>query len=217
MALSATWKRSAAQIKSMPPFFPTPTTGLAKYSTHSTAWRIADNTLVIFSSDNGPARASKPGELKLQLRYRYRGRLGHQRRQRNHRRPQGLQGCPVRRRYQCSLHCPLAGKNRRRESRRHVTDLGRRSCCRPFAKSPEPIYLRATSRTASANVSITAQGESTLSGRNKAIILENVRLSDEAISLGIVRRCRSHLEAAQQLRRLSGRAVRHRCRPLRSE
>lgn len=26
---------------------------------------IADNTLVIFSSDNGPARASKPGELKL--------------------------------------------------------------------------------------------------------------------------------------------------------
>lgn len=27
--------------------------------------KIADNTLVIFSSDNGPARASKPGELKL--------------------------------------------------------------------------------------------------------------------------------------------------------
>ncbi len=26
---------------------------------------IADNTLVVFSSDNGPARASKPGELKL--------------------------------------------------------------------------------------------------------------------------------------------------------
>ncbi|MCM8531601.1 MAG: sulfatase-like hydrolase/transferase, partial [Lentisphaeraceae bacterium] len=26
---------------------------------------IADNTLVIFSSDNGPARAAKPGELKL--------------------------------------------------------------------------------------------------------------------------------------------------------
>ncbi|MGJ8697531.1 MAG: sulfatase family protein [Verrucomicrobiaceae bacterium] len=28
--------------------------------------KIADNTLVIFSSDNGPARASKAGELKLQ-------------------------------------------------------------------------------------------------------------------------------------------------------
>ena len=27
--------------------------------------KIAENTLVIFSSDNGPARASKPGELKL--------------------------------------------------------------------------------------------------------------------------------------------------------
>ena len=27
--------------------------------------KIADNTLVIFSSDNGPARSSKPGELKL--------------------------------------------------------------------------------------------------------------------------------------------------------
>jgi arylsulfatase A-like enzyme len=27
--------------------------------------KIADNTLVVFSSDNGPARASKPGELKL--------------------------------------------------------------------------------------------------------------------------------------------------------
>jgi arylsulfatase A-like enzyme len=27
--------------------------------------KIADNTLVIFSSDNGPARAAKPGELKL--------------------------------------------------------------------------------------------------------------------------------------------------------
>ena len=26
---------------------------------------IADNTVVIFSSDNGPARPSKPGELKL--------------------------------------------------------------------------------------------------------------------------------------------------------
>ncbi len=26
---------------------------------------VADNTLVVFSSDNGPARASKPGELKL--------------------------------------------------------------------------------------------------------------------------------------------------------
>lgn len=28
--------------------------------------KIADNTLVIFSSDNGPARAPKPGELRLQ-------------------------------------------------------------------------------------------------------------------------------------------------------
>ena len=89
--------------------------------------KLTDNTLVIFSSDNGPARAAGPTELDADARHGHRRRLRNRRRQRNHRRPKRLQGRALRRRHRRSLHRPLAGQDRGRQGRQVVADLRRRS------------------------------------------------------------------------------------------